>query len=102
MQSFIHTLRWPAMLFVAMSASIISVANLQAQVIPAKLAGSDRVPSEFRGIQPDTGRPPSGPPSQAQLVQVLQQRGVSVDAQTLAANRGKRKLRPSSRVPSEF
>lgn len=102
MQSFVHTFRWPAMLLIAMSGMIVSVANLQAQAIPPKLAASDQVPSELRGIQPDTERPPSGAPSQAQLVQVLQQRGVSVDAQTLAANRGKRKLRPSSQVPSEF
>ncbi|MEE8486980.1 MAG: hypothetical protein V3S56_02335 [Gemmatimonadota bacterium] len=65
MQSFIHTLRWPAMLLIAMSGMIVSVADLQAQAIPAKLAGTDRVPAELQVSQEYAGRRPTGPPSQA-------------------------------------
>lgn len=101
MKSFVPRTHWPAILVVAMAGLIVSLAGLQAQTIPPKLEGSDRLPAGVQVGEADTGRPPSGPPSQAQLVQVLQQRGVSVDARTLAANRGRQQIRSLSRMPAE-
>ena len=102
MKTFVSRTHWPAILVVAMAGLIVNLAGLQAQTIPPILAGSDRLPSELQGIQPDTRQPANTPPSQAELVTALQQRGVSVDAQSLAANRGQRLLRGSSQEPSEF
>lgn len=102
MKSSARLLRWLAILLLAMAGLIGNFADLQAQPIPSKLAGSDRVPAGFLGNADDARQPPSGRSSQADLVQILNQRGVSVDAQALAANRGKRRLAGSRQVPSEM
>jgi len=102
MNPLVRRSRWTAILAITMAGLIVSLADLQAQTIPPILAGSDRLPAELRGIQPDTRQPDNRPPSQAELVTALQQRGVSVDARSLSANRGQRLLRGSSQEPSEF
>ena len=102
MKSSAHQLRRPAVLLLAMAGLIVSLADLQAQTIPSKLAGSDRIPPGLVGNADDTRHPPRGRSSQADLEQILSQRGVSVDAQTLAANRGRRRLAGERRVPSEL
>ena len=102
MKSSVLQLRWPAVLLLLIAGSIGNLTDIQAQDIPSRLAGSDRIPPGFRGHADDARQPPRGRSSQAELEQILSQRGVSVDAQTLAANRGNRRLSGSRRIPSEM
>jgi len=97
-----HQFRWPALLLLAMAGLIGSFADLQAQATPSRLAGADRIPPGLLQHADDVRQPPRGRSSQADLEQILGQRGVSVEAQALAANRGRRRLAGERRVPSEF
>jgi hypothetical protein len=102
MKSSAHQLLMRAVILLAMAGFTGNFAHLQAQAIPARLAGADRIPPGLMGHADDARQPPRGRRNQADLVQILNQRGVSVDAQELAANSGRRRLAGSRRVPSEM
>ncbi len=102
MKSSAHQLLSRIVMLLAMAGLTGNFVDLQAQDVPSKLAGTDRIPPGLLGHADDARQPPRGQTNQADLVQILSQRGVSVDAQALAANRGQRRLSGARRVPSEM
>jgi len=97
-----HQLLSRAVILLAMVGFTGNLADLQAQDIPSRLAGTDRIPQGLLGHADDVRQPPRGHRSQTDLEQILSQRGVSVDAQALAAHRGQRRLPGARRVPSDM